>query len=113
LHSYKVIYPSLESSDPLEFFPTDGPEDGGKLFVHSSPLEHVHIVYMGVTKLSLVERLILLHLRGAMDGNVVAVRGHRNVVMCRIADQPPWSRAAKARRMKTMQNLAIHYWSMR
>jgi hypothetical protein len=68
--------------------PTNNPEDEGKLFVHSNPLEQVHIVYTGVTKLSLAERLILLHLLGATDGNVVAVRGHRNIIMCKIADRP-------------------------
>jgi hypothetical protein len=26
-----------------------------------------------------------------MDGNVVAVRGHRNVIVCKIADRPPVS----------------------
>jgi hypothetical protein len=59
------------------------------LFVHSNFLEQVHILYMSVTKLSLVERLILLHLLGAMDGNVIAVHGHRNVIVCKIADRPP------------------------
>jgi hypothetical protein len=46
---------------------------------------------MSVTKLSLVERLVLLHLLGATDGNVVAVYGHRNVIVCKIADRPPVS----------------------
>jgi hypothetical protein len=53
------------SSHPIpsvEFFPTNSPKDEGKLFVHSNPLEQVDIVYMSVTKLSLVERVILLHL---------------------------------------------------
>jgi hypothetical protein len=72
-----------------EFSPTNSPEDEGKLFVHSNPLEQVHIIYMGVTKLSLAERLILLHQQSAMDGNVVAVHGHRNIIVCKIADQPP------------------------
>jgi hypothetical protein len=84
----KVIHPLLVSSDPLEFSPTDSPEDGGKLFVQTNHLEQVHIVYMSVTKLSLAEKLILLHLLGATNGNVIAVRGHRNVIMCKIADQP-------------------------
>jgi hypothetical protein len=80
------------SSHPIlfvEFFPTNIPEDEGKLSIHSNPLGQVHIVYMSVTKLSLVERLILLHLLGATDGNIVAVRGHRNVIVCKIADRPP------------------------
>jgi hypothetical protein len=73
------------------FSPTNGSEDEGKLFVHSNSLEQVHIVYTSVTKLSLAERLILLHLLGATDGNVVAVRGPRNIIMCKIADRPPIS----------------------
>jgi hypothetical protein len=56
---------------------------------NSNPLEQVHIVYMSVIKLSLAERLVLLHLLGATDENVIAVRGHRNVIMCKIADRPP------------------------
>jgi hypothetical protein len=87
----KDIHPSLESCDPLEFSPTTSPEDEGKHFVHSNPLEQVHIVYMSVTKLSLAERLVLLHLYGATNGNVIAVHGHRNVVVCRIADRHPVS----------------------
>jgi hypothetical protein len=75
----------------IEFSPTDGSEDGGKLFIHFNPLEQVHIVYTSVTKLSLAERLVLLHVLGATDGNVIAVRGHRNVIICRIADRPPIS----------------------
>jgi hypothetical protein len=73
----------------VEFSPTNSPEDEGKLFVHSNPFEQVHIVYMSVTKLSLAERLVLLHLVGATDGNIIIVRGHRNVIVCKIADRPP------------------------
>jgi hypothetical protein len=79
------------SSHPIpsvEFSPSNCPEDEGKLFVHSNFLEQVHILYMSVTKLSLVERLILLHLLSATDGNVIAVHGHRNVIVCKIADRP-------------------------
>jgi hypothetical protein len=82
------IYHSSRPIPSVEFSPTNSPEDEGKLFVHSNPLEQVHIVYASVTKLSLVERLILLHLLGATDGNVIAVRGHRNVIVCKLADQP-------------------------
>jgi hypothetical protein len=39
----------------------------------------------------MVEGFILLHLHGGMDGDVVAVHGHRNVNVCRIADRPPVS----------------------
>jgi hypothetical protein len=80
------------SSHPIpseEFSPTSSPEDEGKLFVHSNPLEQVHIVYMSVTKHSLAERLVLLHLLGAMDENVIAVGSHRNIIVCKIADRPP------------------------
>jgi hypothetical protein len=103
------------SSRPIpfvEFSPTNSPEDEGKLFVN--PLEQVHIVYTSVTKLSLAERHALLHLLGAMDGNVVTVRGHRNVIVCKIADRPPPPRSCvvKARRMKIMRSLVIHHWSV-
>jgi hypothetical protein len=72
----------------VQFSPTNSSEDEGKLFIHSNPLKQVHIIYTSVTKLSLAERLVLLHLLGAMDGNVVAVHGHRNIIMCKIADRP-------------------------
>jgi hypothetical protein len=80
------------SSHPIisiEFSPTNSPEDEGKLFIHSNPLEQVHIIYMSVTELLLAERLILLHLLSAIDENVIAVCGHRNIIMCKIVDQPP------------------------
>jgi hypothetical protein len=73
----------------VEFSPTNSLEDEGKLFVHSNPPEQVHIVYTSVTNLSLAERLILLHLLIATNGNVVSVCSHRNVIMCKIADRPP------------------------
>jgi hypothetical protein len=79
------------SSHPIlsvEFSPTNSSEDEGKLFIHSNPLKQVHIVYTSVTKLSLAARLVLLHLLHAMDGNVIAVRGHRNVIVCKIVDRP-------------------------
>jgi hypothetical protein len=57
--------------------------------MRSNPLEQVHIVYMSVTKLLLVERLMLLHLLVATDGNLITFRGHRNVIVCKIADRPP------------------------
>jgi hypothetical protein len=71
------------------FSSTNSLEDEEKLFIHSNPLEPVHIVYTSVIKLSLVERLILLHLLSGTDGNVIAVRGHRNVIMCKITDRSP------------------------
>jgi hypothetical protein len=73
----------------IEFSPTNSPEDEGKLFVHSNHLEQVYIVYTSVTKLSLAERLVLLHLLDAMDGNIVTVHDYRNVIVCKIADRSP------------------------
>jgi hypothetical protein len=70
----------------VEFSPANDLEKEGKLFIHSIPLNQVHIIYTSVTKLSLAERLILLHLLGAMDGNVIAICGHRNIIVCKIAD---------------------------
>jgi hypothetical protein len=104
------------SSRPIpsvEFSPTNSPEDEGKLFIHSNPLEQVHIVYTSVTKLSLVERLILLHLLGATDGNVIVVRGHRNVIVCKIADRPPPRvLCGETRRTKIVRSLVIHHQSV-
>jgi hypothetical protein len=82
------------SSHPIpsiEFSLTNSLEDEGKLFIHSNPLKEVHIIYTSVTKLSLAERLVLLHLLGATDRNVVAVHYHRNVIVCKIADRSPVS----------------------
>jgi hypothetical protein len=73
----------------IEISPTNSPEDEGKLFIHSNPLEQVHIVYTSMTKLSLAERLIVLHLLGAMVGNVIVIHGHRNVIACKIQIHPP------------------------
>jgi hypothetical protein len=56
----------------VKFSPTNSLEDEGKLFIHSNRLEQVHIVYVSVTKLSLVERLILLHHIGATRELVTA-----------------------------------------
>jgi hypothetical protein len=95
----------------IKFSSTDGPEDGGKLFIHANPFEQVHIVYVSVNKLLLVERLILLHLLSATDGNVIAVHGHRNKIMCMIADRPR-SCSMTARRMKTVRSLVIHHCSV-
>jgi hypothetical protein len=80
------------SSHPIpsvEFSPTNSPKDEGKLFIHSNHLEQVHIIYTSVTKLLLAERLILIHLLGATDGNVIVVHGHRNAIVCKIAGRPP------------------------
>jgi hypothetical protein len=95
------------------FFPMNSLKDEGKLFVHSNPLKQVHIIYTSATKLLLAERLILLHLLSATDGNVIAIRGHRNIIMCKITDRPPpRSNAVMAQKMKTMQNPMIHHQSV-
>jgi hypothetical protein len=65
----------------VEFSPTDGPEDGGKLFIQTNPLKQVHIVDMSVSKLLMTEGLIHLHLLSGADGDVVTVRSLRNIIM--------------------------------
>jgi hypothetical protein len=61
----------------VEFFPTDGPEDGGKLYVQTNPLKQVHIVDTSVSKLLTVEGLVLLHLLSGVDVDVVVVHSLR------------------------------------
>jgi hypothetical protein len=81
------IHRSSRPIPSVEFSPTNSTDDEGKLFIHSSPLEQVHILYTSVTQLLLVETLVLLHLLGAMDANVITIRGHRNIIVCKIADR--------------------------
>jgi hypothetical protein len=110
LHLYvcKVIHPLLESSDPLEFSSTDGLEDGGKFFVQTNPLRLVHIVHTSVSKLSMAEVLILLHLCDGMDGDIIAIHGQRNVLVCRIVDR---SRGLMRRRHEGRRPCGI-LWSI-
>jgi hypothetical protein len=61
----------------IEFFPTDGPEDGGKLYVQTNPLKQVHIIDTSVSKLLTVEGLVLLHLLSGVDVDVVVVHSLR------------------------------------
>jgi hypothetical protein len=68
----------------VEFSSIDGLEDGGKLLVQTNPLKQVHIVDMSVSKLSTMEGLILLHLLSGANGDVIAVRSLRNVIVCKI-----------------------------
>jgi hypothetical protein len=82
------IHRSSHLIPSVEFSPTNSPKDEWKLFIHSNPLEQVHILYTSVTKHSMVERLVLLHVLGAMDGNVIVICCHRNVIVCRIANRP-------------------------
>jgi hypothetical protein len=72
----------------VEFSPTNSPEDEGKLFIHSNPLEQVHIVDTSVSKLSMAKGLILVHLLSGADGDVIAVRSHRNIIMCKRTARP-------------------------
>jgi hypothetical protein len=72
----------------IEFFLTDGSEDGGKPIIQTNPLKQVHIVDMSLSKLSTVDGLILLHLLSGADGDVIAVRSLRNVIVCKITAQP-------------------------
>jgi hypothetical protein len=72
----------------LEFSPTDGPEDGGKLFVQTNPLKQVQILDTSVSKLLTVEGLVLLHLLSGADGDVIAVCSLRNVIVCKITTRP-------------------------
>jgi hypothetical protein len=72
----------------LEFFPTDGPEDGGKLFIQTNPLKQVHIIDTSVSKPSAVKGLILLLLLSGADGDVLIIHSLRNVIMCKITARP-------------------------
>jgi hypothetical protein len=72
----------------VEFLPTDGPEDGGKLFIQTNRLKQVYIIDMNVGKLSIVEGLILLHLLSCEDGDVITIQSLRNIIVCKIMAQP-------------------------
>jgi hypothetical protein len=68
----------------VEFSQINGPEDGRKFFVQTNPLKQVHIVDMSGSKLSMAERLILLHLLSGVDADVIVVCSLRNVIVCKI-----------------------------
>jgi hypothetical protein len=72
----------------VEFSPTDHPEDSGKLLVQTNPLHQVHIIDMSVSKLSMVEGLVLLHLLSGADGDAVTVRSLRNIIVFKIMARP-------------------------
>jgi hypothetical protein len=72
----------------IEFSPTDDPENGGKLLVQTNPLKQVHILDTSVSKLLTVEGLILPHLLRGANGDVIAVRSLRNVIVCKITVRP-------------------------
>jgi hypothetical protein len=65
----------------VEFSPTDGLADGGKLLIQAKPLKQVHIIDMGVSKHSMVEGLVLLHLLSGANGDVITVHSLRNVIV--------------------------------
>jgi hypothetical protein len=75
------IYCSSRLIPFVVFSPTNSLEDEGKLFVHSNPLEQVHIIDTSVSKLSMAEGLVLLHLRGGMDGDVIVVFSPMHVTL--------------------------------
>jgi hypothetical protein len=60
----------------------------GKLITQTNPLKEVHIVEMSVSKLSIVEGLVLPHLLSGVDGGVIIVRSFWNIIMCKITVQP-------------------------
>jgi hypothetical protein len=72
----------------IEFSPTDGPEDDGMVLIQTNPLKQVHIIDTSVSKLSMAEGLVLLHLLSGADRDAVAVRSLRNVIVCNITAQP-------------------------
>jgi hypothetical protein len=43
----------------VEFSPTDGPKDGGKLPIQTNSIKQVHIIDTSVRKLSMVEGLVV------------------------------------------------------
>jgi hypothetical protein len=68
----------------IEVSPSGGSEDGRKLFIQTNPLKQVQIVDTSVSKLSMVRGLILVHLDSGADGDVVAIRSLRSVIVCKI-----------------------------
>jgi hypothetical protein len=72
----------------IVFSITDGPEDGGEVFIQTNPLKQVHIVDMSVSKLSTMEGLVLLHLLSGADGDVITVCSLKNVIVCKIMARP-------------------------
>jgi hypothetical protein len=56
---------------------------------------------MSVSKLSMAEGLVLLHLLGGADGDVIAIHSLWNVIVCKITTSPrsPVWRWHKGRRL--------------
>jgi hypothetical protein len=80
----------------IEFSPTDGPEDGGKLLIQTNSHKQVHIIDTSVSKLSTVEGLIILDVLNGADGDVITVCSLRNIIVCKITARPPRSHAVMA-----------------
>jgi hypothetical protein len=72
----------------VELSPTGGPKEGGKLLIQTNCLKEVHIIDTSVSKLSMAEGLILLHLLGGADGDVVAFHSFWKVIVCKIMARP-------------------------
>jgi hypothetical protein len=53
-----------------------------------NPLKQAHIVDTSVSKLSTAEGLVLLHLLGGVDGDVIAVHSLSNIIVCKIMTRP-------------------------
>jgi hypothetical protein len=43
---------------------------------------------MSVSKLSMAEGLILLHLHSGMDGDVIVIYSHGHITLCKITARP-------------------------
>jgi hypothetical protein len=67
----------------VEFYPTDGSDNGGKLFVQTNPHKQVHIVDTSVSKLLVAEGLILANddVLEAMDGDGISIRTTEEIVV--------------------------------
>jgi hypothetical protein len=72
----------------VEFSPTNALEDGGKFFVQTNPLEEVHIIDTSVSKLSMAEGLVLVHLLSGAGGDVITIRSHGHATLCKIMARP-------------------------
>jgi hypothetical protein len=68
--------------------PSDYVEDGGKLEVHSYPLEQAHIVYTSMSILPMAEGLKPHQLLMGTDGDVGVILNHATSLCKRIAQLP-------------------------
>jgi hypothetical protein len=68
------IHRSSRLIPSIEFSPTNSPEDEGKLFIHSNPLEKVHIIYTCMTNLHLHMNFTMLETLLYLKGIVIRTR---------------------------------------